>query len=151
MPGELRFTGKPLFVLARSQQRGIASLGRLFLPSIVIGGIQIGIACHVEMLCLEEQIAEQKAALRRLRIIGEVRERQPVPAGGPFIVGRQMLAALGKRVVVLRQVAQVQFQLRDKLRIVIDATVLPERCIETVGRNVFLLGLKHELRNLPRV
>ena len=119
----------------------------IFPAPVVVGRAQIGIAGRIETLRLEEQLAEQEAALRRLRIIGEVGQREPVPACGPLVVGRQ-LAPLGLRMIMLRQVAQVRLQLRDQLRMVGGIAPLPERRIEAIGRHVLLLGLQHEAREL---
>jgi len=143
-PDLLRVCRRKLsFPLCVGEQRGIAGVGavrvrRIGVRRLLVLGRRLGVAA-----VLVQQLGEQEAVLRRLRLLRKRGQVASVPASRLLVI-LALLRLLGRRVVVAGELLQVR--LHQRLRAVRPALGVAALIVaaDAVVRHVLLLGIERE-------
>ena len=140
----LRIPRQRLLLLGIRDDRRIAGIRRPAVNAVSVGRMLVFLAGFHILPAFEQRLGEQEVRRGAPRVVRKRPDEAAVPLGGLFVVGRT-LGPLRLRVVVLRHVLQVRFELGEDLRFVLRLAIPPVGGPEAVVLDELLLPLKDEI------
>ena len=149
----LRALGVSL-VLAVGVDRGVSGRGGLLVGGIIVGGALVRAGRFSEVFVFEQEIRQAIVGGGRLGGLRERGEIFAVPVQGLCEVGGLLvgqLCLLVERVIVIREILEIGFQVAEDFRGVVGVEVAPVLGLQAVAGRELLLRLEDELREVARL